>query len=191
MGNQRQAATVLPSERYMIDTVQGAAWFQRPVWTGAKNLAPTGIQSPDRPARSRSLYRLSYRGPPLLHRHRHKLDSQTLASDNTEFQQKSSSFIKRKNSNYAPILRTFRKERNTIKAVTISIKRTRRHPWQCNIEYCRVSVLNNVNYPDNVPHERTAVHSLHVVTLLFAVIQKGPLCSDTWYLTQWMHQWRQ
>jgi len=32
-----------------------------PVWTGAKNLVPTGIQSPDRPACSQSLYRLSYR----------------------------------------------------------------------------------------------------------------------------------
>jgi hypothetical protein len=30
------------------------------VWTCAKNLAPTGIRSPDRPARSQSLYRLSY-----------------------------------------------------------------------------------------------------------------------------------
>ena len=27
------------------------------VWTGAKNLAATGIRSPDRPARSKSLYR--------------------------------------------------------------------------------------------------------------------------------------
>jgi hypothetical protein len=31
-----------------------------PVWTGAESLAPTGIRSPDRPARSQSLYRLSY-----------------------------------------------------------------------------------------------------------------------------------
>jgi hypothetical protein len=30
------------------------------VWTGAENLAPTGIWSPDRPARSQSLYLLSY-----------------------------------------------------------------------------------------------------------------------------------
>ena len=29
-------------------------------WIGAENLAPTGIRSPDRPARSQSLYRLSY-----------------------------------------------------------------------------------------------------------------------------------
>jgi hypothetical protein len=31
-----------------------------PVWTGAENLASTEIRSPDRPARSQSLYRLSY-----------------------------------------------------------------------------------------------------------------------------------
>jgi hypothetical protein len=30
---------------------------------GAENLAPTEIRSPDRPARSESLYRQSYRGP--------------------------------------------------------------------------------------------------------------------------------
>jgi hypothetical protein len=33
-----------------------------PVWTGADNLAPTGIRSPDLPARSESLYRLGYPG---------------------------------------------------------------------------------------------------------------------------------
>jgi hypothetical protein len=30
---------------------------------GVENLAPTGIRSPDRPARSKSLYRLSYPDP--------------------------------------------------------------------------------------------------------------------------------
>ena len=34
-------------------------------WTGAENLAPSRIRSPDRPARSQSLYRLSYPGPIL------------------------------------------------------------------------------------------------------------------------------
>jgi hypothetical protein len=34
-----------------------------PVWTSAENLAPTGIRSPDRPARSQSLHRLSYPDP--------------------------------------------------------------------------------------------------------------------------------
>jgi hypothetical protein len=33
------------------------------VGTGAENFASTGIQSPDRPSRSDSLYRLSYAGP--------------------------------------------------------------------------------------------------------------------------------
>ena len=41
----------------------GAGWGPEPVWTGAKNLALTGIRSPDRPACSESLYRLSYPSP--------------------------------------------------------------------------------------------------------------------------------
>ena len=43
-----------------VPIVQEAGWSPRPVWTGAENLAPTGIRSPDRPARSQSLYRLRY-----------------------------------------------------------------------------------------------------------------------------------
>jgi hypothetical protein len=43
-----------------VPIVQEARWASGPVWTCAKNLAPTGIRSPDRPARSQSLYRLSY-----------------------------------------------------------------------------------------------------------------------------------
>ena len=43
-----------------VPIVQEAGWAPGPVWTRAENLAPTGIQSPDRPARSQSLYRLSY-----------------------------------------------------------------------------------------------------------------------------------
>ena len=35
----------------------------RVVWTRAKNLVPTGIRSPDRPARSESLYRQRYPDP--------------------------------------------------------------------------------------------------------------------------------
>jgi len=49
-----------------VPIVQEAGWAPRPVWTGAENLAPIGIRSPERPARSQSLYRLSYRG--TLHR---------------------------------------------------------------------------------------------------------------------------
>jgi hypothetical protein len=43
--------------------VHEAGWAPEPVWTGAENLALTGFRSPDRPARSESLYRLRYLGP--------------------------------------------------------------------------------------------------------------------------------
>ena len=46
-----------------VPIVQEAGWAPGSVWTGGENLGPTGIRSPDRPARSQSLYRLSYRGP--------------------------------------------------------------------------------------------------------------------------------
>ena len=41
-----------------VSIVQEAGWAPAPVWTGAENVAPVGIRSPDRPARSQSLYRL-------------------------------------------------------------------------------------------------------------------------------------
>jgi hypothetical protein len=37
--------------------VNATSW---PVWTGVESLAETGIRFPDRPARSQSLYPLSY-----------------------------------------------------------------------------------------------------------------------------------
>jgi hypothetical protein len=43
-----------------VPIVQEAGWAPGLVWTCAKNLAPTGIRSPNRPACSQSLYRLSY-----------------------------------------------------------------------------------------------------------------------------------
>jgi hypothetical protein len=43
-----------------VPIVQEAGWAPGPVWTGAENLSPTGIRSPNRPAHSQSLYRLSY-----------------------------------------------------------------------------------------------------------------------------------
>jgi hypothetical protein len=43
-----------------VPIVQEAGWAPGPVWTSAENLASTGIRSPDCPARSQSLYRLSY-----------------------------------------------------------------------------------------------------------------------------------
>ena len=61
MRGQRHApAAFYPPGKDPVPIVQEAGWALGPVWTGAENLAPTGIRSPDRPARSQSLYRLSY-----------------------------------------------------------------------------------------------------------------------------------
>ena len=43
-----------------VPTVQEVGWESESVWEGVENFAHTGIRSPDRPARSQSLYRLSY-----------------------------------------------------------------------------------------------------------------------------------
>ena len=58
-----------------VPIVQEAGWAPGAVWTDAENLAPTGIRSPDRPARSESLYRLSYTGPLLYPGHLLKLQT--------------------------------------------------------------------------------------------------------------------
>jgi hypothetical protein len=46
-----------------VPIVWEAGWATGPVWTGAENLVPTGIRSPDRLSRSESPYRLRYPGP--------------------------------------------------------------------------------------------------------------------------------
>jgi hypothetical protein len=62
VGGQRHAPAALPPVRPGTDCIGG--WVEpRPVWRCAENLASTGIRSPDRPASSESLYRLSYPGP--------------------------------------------------------------------------------------------------------------------------------
>ena len=43
-------------EKDPVPIVQEAGWGPGPVCTGAENLVPTGIRSPDRPAPSQSLY---------------------------------------------------------------------------------------------------------------------------------------
>ena len=45
-----------------VPIVLEAGWAPGSVWTGAKYLDPTGFRFPDLPARSESLYRLSYLG---------------------------------------------------------------------------------------------------------------------------------
>ena len=62
VGDQRHTPAALPWERPGAHYI-GAGWASGPDWTDTENLAPTGIRSPDRTARSESLYRLSYHGP--------------------------------------------------------------------------------------------------------------------------------
>jgi hypothetical protein len=48
VGGQLHAPTALPRERDPVPIVQEAGWTLGPVWATEKNLAPTGIRSPDR-----------------------------------------------------------------------------------------------------------------------------------------------
>ena len=58
VGGQRHAPAALPPVNTRYPTVQEAGWATGPGWTGEENLASTGIRSPDRPTRSKSLHRL-------------------------------------------------------------------------------------------------------------------------------------
>ena len=49
-------------QKTAIPPVQETVWTPGPLWTGAENLAPTGIPTLDRLACNQSLYRLSYPG---------------------------------------------------------------------------------------------------------------------------------
>ena len=60
MRGQRHAPADPYPGKDPVPIVQEAGWAPGPVWTGAENLAPTGIRYPDRPSRSQSLYRLPY-----------------------------------------------------------------------------------------------------------------------------------
>ena len=62
---QSHASAAFTPGKDAVSIVQEAGWAAGPVWTGGENLAPTGIRSPDRPARSESLYRLCYSGPKM------------------------------------------------------------------------------------------------------------------------------
>ena len=61
-GGEGSASRPGPSlpRKVKVTIVQEAGWTPGPVWTGAENLAVTGIRSPDRPARSQSLCQLRY-----------------------------------------------------------------------------------------------------------------------------------
>jgi hypothetical protein len=59
-GSAARPGRTLPPRKDPVPIAQEAGWAPGPVWTSAENLALTGIRFPDRPARSKSLYRLSY-----------------------------------------------------------------------------------------------------------------------------------
>ena len=88
VGAQRLARPLRPPGKIRYPLYREAGWAARPVWTGAENLIPIGIRSPDRPARSESLYRLSYPGPQanLFHDKFVHMDEQTLQSTNAILQ---------------------------------------------------------------------------------------------------------
>jgi hypothetical protein len=52
-----QRSGCLTPGKYPVPIEYEVGWALGPVWTGAENLDPNGIRSPDRPARSESLYR--------------------------------------------------------------------------------------------------------------------------------------
>ena len=54
VGGQPHAPAASTPGKEPVPIVQEAGWTPGPVWTSAENLAPTGIRSPDRPARSQS-----------------------------------------------------------------------------------------------------------------------------------------
>ena len=60
---QRHAPAAFTAGKDPVLIVQEAGWAPGPIWTGAENLALTGIRSPYLPTHSESLYRLSYPGP--------------------------------------------------------------------------------------------------------------------------------
>ena len=66
VGGPHHTPTALLPGKDPVPTVQETRWAPGPVWTGAENVAPTGIRSPDRPACSESLYQLRYAGRPQI-----------------------------------------------------------------------------------------------------------------------------
>jgi hypothetical protein len=52
--------SLFAQERDPVPIVQEGRWASGPVWAGAENLAPTWVQTPNRPACRQSLYQLRY-----------------------------------------------------------------------------------------------------------------------------------
>jgi hypothetical protein len=58
MDGRRTARPLYPLERVPLPIAHVAGWAPGQVWTDAEIIAPTGIRSSDRTARSDALYRL-------------------------------------------------------------------------------------------------------------------------------------
>jgi hypothetical protein len=56
VGGQRHASAAFTAGKDPVRIVREVGWAPGSVWIGEENLAATGIQSPDLPARSESLY---------------------------------------------------------------------------------------------------------------------------------------
>ena len=67
--------------RDAVSILEEVGWAPVLVWTGAENIAPTGILSPVLPARRESLYGLSYPGP-----HSQRYSDSKLDSPRTKYQ---------------------------------------------------------------------------------------------------------
>jgi len=61
-GSTSRPGPLFTPEKIPVTILQEAGWSAGPVWTGTENLVPTGIQFPDCPARSQSLYQLFCQG---------------------------------------------------------------------------------------------------------------------------------
>jgi hypothetical protein len=66
VGGQPHAPAASARGKDPVPIVQEAGWAPGPVWTGAENLASTGVRSTDRLALSQSLYRLRYPAHPQV-----------------------------------------------------------------------------------------------------------------------------
>ena len=59
-GQRHALAALLTGMTDPVPIVLQDGWAPGPVWTGVENLAPTGIRSPERPVRHKSVRRLRY-----------------------------------------------------------------------------------------------------------------------------------
>jgi len=65
-GQRHAPATLYPRERPGTHCIGEAGWVPGPIWAVAEKLAPTGIRSPYRPARSELVKYILYRIAHLL-----------------------------------------------------------------------------------------------------------------------------